>query len=248
MNYNKFAIIYDNLMYDCDYEKWSQYLLSEVNSLNKENYSGVELACGTGTLTIAMKKAGLDIFGIDISEDMVDIAKSKTKKENEKIEYIVGDACSFVSAKPLDFATMCLDSVSYIEKDKLQILFNNIYASLSEDSIFLFDISSEYKLLNYISDNVFYEDADDITYLWTNEIAEDESWVQFDIAFFVKNNEGTYNRFDEEHKLYVYSKEEIIFALKKAGFCEIKTRNDKFQEGALDKSFRLLFSARKKNG
>lgn len=38
----------------------------------------IDLACGTGDLTIAMYKAGLKVIGMDISEGMLDVAKSKS--------------------------------------------------------------------------------------------------------------------------------------------------------------------------
>jgi len=70
------------------------------------NAKVLDLACGTGDLTIALYKAGLEVVGVDIAEKMLDIAKAKNtrlpakkaQKENSlnipKPEYILASADS----------------------------------------------------------------------------------------------------------------------------------------------------------
>jgi len=59
----------------------------------------LELACGTGTVTLALARAGLDVTGLDISPDMLLVAKEKTAREEKEVQsrvhFIEGDMKSF---------------------------------------------------------------------------------------------------------------------------------------------------------
>jgi hypothetical protein len=63
---------------------------------------------------------------------------------------------------------------------------------------------------------MFGEDREDISYLWFNKQTADG--VIMDLTFFIKDKDGRYTRYDEQHIQYAHSEEEIIFALTQAGF------------------------------
>jgi SAM-dependent methyltransferase len=51
----------------------------------------LELACGTGRLTIPMAKAGVDITGLDVSGPMLERARSKAAAEGIKVKFVRAD-------------------------------------------------------------------------------------------------------------------------------------------------------------
>jgi len=55
----------------------------------------LELACGSGRFTIPLAKEGVTITGLDISEDMLGLAKSKASKDEVKVRLLQGDMRSF---------------------------------------------------------------------------------------------------------------------------------------------------------
>ena len=73
-----------------------------------------------------------------------------------------------------------------------------------------------------IGDNTFVEDRDDIYYVWQNYFDKSSSLAQFNLDFFIKDEDGSYMRFDEEHIERAYQIEEIESILKEAGFKGIK--------------------------
>ena len=73
--YSDFAFIYDELMNDVDYNKWVEYIEDIIKSKNVNVKNILELACGTGNLTIPLTKKNYDIAGIDISYEMLSVAK-----------------------------------------------------------------------------------------------------------------------------------------------------------------------------
>ncbi len=69
----------------------------QVRFVKSENPGKVlDLACGTGDLTISLYKAGLKALGVDIAEGMLEIAKEKSRKISAedplKPEYILAPA------------------------------------------------------------------------------------------------------------------------------------------------------------
>ena len=68
--YKDFAFVYDELMNEVDYNGWVKYIEDIIKNENAQVQNILELACGTGNLTIPLTKKNYDIAGIDISEEM----------------------------------------------------------------------------------------------------------------------------------------------------------------------------------
>ncbi len=61
---------------------WRRKLLKFVKANNPEKV--LDLACGTGDMTIALSRAGFEVIGADIAEKMLDVARAKSKRINYK--------------------------------------------------------------------------------------------------------------------------------------------------------------------
>ena len=59
--YETFASVYDAIMDDSLYEKWTDFSLRHFP---KDKKKLLELACGTGIQSIYFKQAGFDVTGI----------------------------------------------------------------------------------------------------------------------------------------------------------------------------------------
>ncbi len=76
--YTGFAYVYDEMMSNIPYLQWEAYLLQMLYSSGvKPDASIAELGCGTGTMTELLYDDGFDITGIDLSEDMLSLAREK---------------------------------------------------------------------------------------------------------------------------------------------------------------------------
>ena len=122
-------------------------------------------------------------------------------------------------------------------------MFGRVYASLKEGGVFIFDISSEYKLRHVLAGNFFYDDGDDVTYLWTNTLKK--GVVIMDLTFFAKKSDGSYRRFDERHEQRVYGEKEIVRMLSEAGFSDIRMFDDYTDKPVSAETQRVVFTARK---
>lgn len=217
--YTILAKYYDKLNGDCDYNKWSQYLYNLINCHFNDckGLKGADGACGSGKITIALKKAGFSVYGFDISEEMLAAAAVNSTQQGVKIEFLKGNLKNFKSPAKLDFITTANDGINYIEENSLLKCFKNIYANLKNNGLFLFDISSRYKLKNIIGNNTFSDDNCEVTYIWNNSLQNGDTQVAMDMIFFVRQGVN-YLRFDENHIQYIYEEEYILQLLKEAGF------------------------------
>lgn len=60
--------------------------------------TAIDLGCGNGTLTAALKEKGLQVTGIDGSAEMIALARA----EHPDIEFVQADATKFVVSEPVD--------------------------------------------------------------------------------------------------------------------------------------------------
>lgn len=230
---------FEYLNQDCDYKKWSQYLLNKLKSYG--NFSvGLDLGCGQGYFTRAFNKAGYKVDGMDVSEEMLSAAKIKAAAEGVRCEFLLGDITKLKVGRKVDFCLAVNDCINYVPKSRLKSAFDRIYAATNSNGVFLFDISSEHKIRNIIGENVFCEDGDDISYIWFNRQTEDG--VEMELTFFIRREDGLFERREESHTQYAHSEEEVISALKQAGFARVET------EGHLggSKEERIQFAAFKR--
>jgi len=213
--YRALADWFEYLNDDCGYEEWSQHLINTLNSNVAARSSGVDIGCGSGYFTREMKKAGYDIIGVDVSEEMLTKAQSLSAAEKLSIPYVKQNIISLKTLKKADFATAINDCINYVPKNMLLTAMKRVYSCLNKGGKFFFDISSENKLRNK-EKGISADDREDVTYISFNDVYDD--YVQMDVTIFVRQDVNLFKRFDEKHLLYIYSIPEIEAALIGAGF------------------------------
>jgi len=102
----------------------------------------LDLACGTGTLAIALAARGHHVVGIDRSPEMIRVARDKTRgRLNPTFE--VGDMRGPVEETipgPFDLVTCAFDAVNYLlSPDDLAALFATVSDALVVGGLFVFD-------------------------------------------------------------------------------------------------------------
>ncbi len=241
-SYKEFSEIYDTLTFDVDYNEYIKFL----NKIFKKNKFKPELvldlACGTGTMTKLLSEQGFDVIGIDYSADMLDVAKKKC--EGLDILFLNQDMTSFELYGTVDVIVCALDSLNYItNKNDIKKIFKLAHNYLNYDGLFIFDINTPYKFKNVLGNNTFVYEHENIFYTWENETKKDIT--QFYLNFFVKNESGVYERFEEVHIQRAYTKEFIINELQKSGLKIQELCSDfKFKKPD-EKSDRYFFVAKK---
>ncbi|MDP3452852.1 MAG: bifunctional demethylmenaquinone methyltransferase/2-methoxy-6-polyprenyl-1,4-benzoquinol methylase UbiE [Bacteroidales bacterium] len=73
-------------------KKWRKILIRHI--MKREPKTALDIACGTGDISIALWKKGLKVSAIDIAEKMIDVAREKSGKIGAKIKFICASADS----------------------------------------------------------------------------------------------------------------------------------------------------------
>ena len=88
MSYEAFASYYDGLMQNVDYEKRAEYFCSLAERVGHTPGLALDLACGTGSLTLALARRGWDIYGVDASPAMLSVAQEKAAQEGVSLLFL----------------------------------------------------------------------------------------------------------------------------------------------------------------
>lgn len=245
--YKDFAFIYDELMNEVDYNGWVEYIEKIIEKEGTKVQNILELACGTGNLTIPLTKKNYDIAGIDISEEMLGVAREKAEKEGVELVLLQQDIAELdFDITNLDCVLCACDGFNYITYDEdLENVFKKTYELLKENGLFIFDISSFYKLSSVLGNNMYGENREDIAYMWQNYFDDEENLVEMELAFFVKDEDGRFERFEEVHQQRAYTEEEILDMLQSVGFKDIKVYSDFTFEAPKEDSERIFFVGKK---
>lgn len=238
--YNRFAYLYDNLINDVDYKKWADYYFNIFQRYGLTNPKlGLDLGCGTGSLTTELASRGIEMTGVDLSEDMLMVAREKSAGMD--ILYLNQDMCSFELYGTVDFIVSSLDCMNYItdKRDLLKVmkLANNY---LNPRGLFIFDINTRHKLENIIGNNTFILENDDVFCSWQNEYDRKRKICDFYLTFFMKNG-WEYTRFDEEHSERAYEIEEIKALIENSGMRLLKVYHDLSFQNPAKNSERVFF-------
>ena len=110
--------------------------------------------------------------------------------------------------------------------------------------VFAFDISGPAKLRR-MAGQMYGEDREDVTYLWMNEWSEEARTLRMSLAFFVREADGRYRRFDEEHVQRAHEVGELLAALARAGFAQGRALSGMTMEPAGAQDERIHFTARR---
>lgn len=212
--YNEFASIYDSLMNDVDYEQWTSFIIKHLPSSTTKI---LEAACGTGNITSYLVDGNYNITAFDASDEMLIKAYNKLRRYRN-VRFLNQDMTKFKFSSKFNACICCCDGVNYLAINEVSKFFKNVYNHLTENGLFIFDISTDYKYLNM--KDIYVYDEDDVFYIWENTLAEDKTKLSMEINFFVKN-EDKYQRITELQTHYIYQPQSLKILLTEIGFKNI---------------------------
>lgn len=238
--YKYLSSCYDEFMQDVDYDAWAKKIAGYIGNRKK----GVDCGCGSGLITMRLKKMGYDVIGTDLSTEMLERARENFRRENLNITLVRMDSENLVVGNKVDFITAVCDVVNYMKKPEK--FFVRAYNALADDGVLLFDISSKYKLTEIIGNNVFTDSTDNVTYIWSNSLSEKQNKVEMFLTFFVKNKDGSFDKEEENQIQYIYEVDDLVEKLRAAWFGKVEYFG--FEGKNVAQEERICFAAYKGKG
>lgn len=229
MNYNQFAWYYDSLMEPKFYEDYFHFIKE-----NASFKSVLDLGCGTGRLDAQLVKEDIILDGIDLSQQMIDIAAQEV--QSDKAHFEVADMLTYQPNKTYDLVLCVCDSLNYILgfQNQVQIL-KNVYQYLNNNGTFIFDIHSQYKINELFKNYIEEDESEDFYFFWKVKKTNDYQITHYVIIEDLNDDV----RMEEKHIQESYPIEWYVKALQEIGFKEI-TYNESFQENE-----RVVFKIKK---
>lgn len=238
--YDKFSYIYDELMKrQVDYNLLASNVIQICNDNNINVKSILECGMGSGNLTEQFLERKIDVDGFDISDNMLSIAYNKLIDYNN-VNILKGDIRTFVSNKKYNLICCFFDVLNYIKNlDEIELFLQNAKKQMNKNSILMFDVNSEYKLKEYLGNNTFVVEEDDIYYVWRNSLYK--NYIDFEIDFFIKKEKNIYEKIKERQKQYIYSENDILKLIEKNNFKIVEVLDFETFKNKRKNTYRILY-------
>jgi len=216
--YEAFAACYDALMVDVDYETWAGYVTRLIRQNGVPDNTLLDAACGTGSLSVLLSKAGFMVTGADASPEMLGRAAGKARMQGQTIEFVCQDLRAISLHRQVSVVNCSLDGVNYlITAEDIEKFFACASRALKPGGLLLFDVSTPYKFENIIGEGTFADETENAAYIWFNEYEAESGICTMQLTLFVKESDACYRRSEEEHVQRAHTLYELEQALQKAG-------------------------------
>ena len=244
-SYSQFAFVYDRLMNDVDYKGRTAYLLKLFKKFGKVPSLLLDVACGTGGFSNQFALKGIEVIGIDMSEEMLLVARENSEELETDVLFLCQKAEEIDLYGTVDGAICCMDSVNHItDIKKLKKAFEKVALFLEEGCLFIFDVNSVYKHEHVLADNTFVIEEEDVFCVWQNEYNKEKLITDISLDFFVDNSNG-YDRYSEDFSERAYTEDELEMLLANSGFKIEAVYGDMTEKEPDNECQRLIYVARK---
>lgn len=245
--YGDFSRVYDELMGDAPYAKWNKWLLEALPStITPRGTKLLDAGCGTGTMLCQMLNNGFDAHGMDLSADMLAVARRKLDASGYRPLLFQQDLSRLEAPSPYSVVTAFCDTINYlIDEAAVKDAFKAVFANLDTKGLFLFDVHSVFYMRSVLNNFAFSEVREDLAYIWNCFETENQDEIIHELTLFIENVEGLYERSEEEHVQKTFTPEQYREWLLDAGFSSVQVFADFSFNQPEPESERLFFIAEK---
>ena len=219
--FNNYARYYNLLYGDKNYQEEVDYVekLIKMYSGNSVN-SILDLGCGTGRHDILLAEKGYKITGVDMSEKMIEIARTQNIKS---IELIVGDVRNINLNKQFDAVISLFHVASYqTTNEDFENYLKTACTHLKKGGIFIFDFWYGPAVLTdkpVIRIKRLGNESIKLTRISEPVIRENENIVDVNFEIIIENKKSNQtDRINELHKMRYWFMPEMEFFIKKTEF------------------------------
>lgn len=212
-----------------------------------EGRTMLELACGTGTVAIAMAHKGWRVWAVDGSERMLAQARAKEGGDHPAITWLQQDMRLLRLPSRVHLATCLYDSLNYmLTSEDLGAVFRRVYQALLPGGLFCFDMNTARALASW-DDETYFTDTDALSTIMHCDYDASRQRIEIHIVCFERVGD-LYRKIAETHTEQAYPEEQIATLLVDAGFSlEAAYRCFTF-EPPDEETMRVMWVARKPLG
>ncbi len=211
---------YDYLLRHVDYERWYRYIRSVMFRYIQDPRSILEIGCGTGKFGAKFSRDDFTIFGMDISLEMLRVAKPRARRY---FSVFCGDVRNFALSCTIDFIFSVHDTMNYLlTPDELRSAFASVRNIMHEKSIFMFDLTTEHNIRRFFDGKVTRHVRGKAEVVWENSY-DTESKIVCSVLT-IRRDEGQPEV--ETHRQRIYEIDDVLPLLHDAGLDVVDVFSD----------------------
>ena len=222
MNFKMYSYYYDLLYSEKEYDKESEYILNILNAYSNNVIGSIlELGGGSGRHAQFLTQSGIDVFGIELSLSMVELAEGLNL---ERYTIKLGDIkCNNYPGFQFDCAISLFHVISYLTTNEdIITCFEAVNQQLKKGALFVFDVwftPAFYNLKPETRVRKMENDICSIVRLAESSVNAIASTVDVNYSIYVKpkNNENPFE-LNETHTMRHFTYNEILLISEKTGF------------------------------
>ena len=240
--YTGFASVYDRYMDNVPYDKWAANIKNLFEKYNMPMEIVCDLGCGTGQITRRLKDAGYDMIGIDVSYDM--LMEAMAAEDSQGILYLCQDMREFELYGTVGAVVSVCDSMNYLRdcKEFLTVC-KRANKYLDPKGLFIFDVKTEH-FYQQLGSRTIAENREEGSFIWENDYDPETRDNNYFLTIYEENQEGTFDRYEEEHLQHAFTIEEIKTAISESGLELLDVLDVSTMAAPQNDSDRLYFIAR----
>lgn len=178
-DYQYFSMLYDELTEEMDYNPW-------IEIVKKYNGTLLDVGCGSGSLLIQLKQLGYDCCGIDLSANMLELAKKKFIMNHLDIPVFQDNMLSFSLQKKFDIITCFFDTLNHLNTyEELSCTLCNMSNHLNTNGVLIVDLFTKDKMNDINNEEFTFDEA---TYFATWLMKSTDKLIVHDLEFKIGNN------------------------------------------------------------
>lgn len=211
------ARYYDLIYEDKDYEKEVDFL-EEIFADTYKPRRILEIGCGTGNYTRILLERGYEVTALDISEDMLKVAREKCA-----CEFIDGDIRDISINNKFDGCIAMFAVLGYITENSGMIkALSNVHKHLKPEGIFIFDVWNGLAVMRILPERRVKEVENNKVKLIRVAVPNLKSFehiceVNYKLIIVSKES-NIYDEINERHVVRFYFPQEIKHYLEDTGF------------------------------
>ena len=246
-SYGDFAYYYDMLTENVDYDKRCEYICGLLAENGVSEGILLDLACGTGTLSLMLSQKGYDVIGVDGSEEMLTQAQEKKMESSDDTIFLCQKMEELDLFGTINAAVSTLDSINHVtDEAKVREIFRRVSLFMEDKGIFIFDVNTPYKHKEVLGDNTFIYDLDEVYCVWQNSTDENlVTTISLDLFEKDQDDEETYYRYSEEFSERAYDLDDIKSWLQECKFEIVAVYEEMTRDNVRADTQRAVFIARK---
>lgn len=179
----------------------------------------LEIGCGTGTVAEYLAQQSMNVTALDVSAEMLEIARERTYNKGYSIQYVHRDMLAYTDNDRQFDLILSINTMNYVPSVRhLGSVFSQVNKLLRMEKVFMFDLWTVEGLATLMGRNteVLY-DAHGVFATVRNNFSYDSYRLRQQYTFFYERD-GRIIRGDEEHMMRGYPVSPVTSMLTRAGF------------------------------